>query len=333
MSQPEMTYCGIDVSAATLAVAVQQQDEEVSEREFANTARGHQSLIGWLTRRGPARVALEATGIYSMDLALALHAASGIEVEVLNPKTAHRFSGTLRRSKTDRADARALLEYCRRMPFTPWHAPGRNQLQLRSLCRHIAGLAGELQRGKNRLHAARSSSTTPACVIKDLKLSQAALERRILALRRQAVELVRSDVALLESFKLLLSIPGVARISALQLLGELTLLSADMPVRQWVAHSGLDPAHQTSGTSVHRASRISRAGNQHLRRALFMPALVAIRHDAHMKAFYDALVARHKAKMQAIIAVARKILHAVYGILKTQTPYDGQKLFPALLPA
>lgn len=333
MSQLEMSFCGIDVSAATLAVAVQQEGGELCEREFANTAVGHRSLIAWLGRRGPARVALGATGIYSMDLALALNAAADIEVEVLNPKKAHHFSGTLRRSKTDRADAWALSEYCRRMEFTPWHAPDPTQLQLRSLCRHIAGLTGELQRSKNRLHAARSSSTTPACVVEDLKLSQIELKRRIVTLRQQAMKLVQADRSLLDRFDLLVSIPGIARVSALQLLGELTLLSADMPVREWVAHSGLDPAHQTSGTSVHRASRISRAGNQHLRRALFMPALVAIRHDAHMKAFYDALLARHKAKMQAIITVVRKILHAVYGILKTKTAYDGQKLFPALIPA
>ena len=333
MSQTEMTFCGIDVSAATLAVAVQHHNRPVAEREFANNARGHQSLILWLGKFGPSRVALESTGIYSMDLALALDAASGIEVEVLNPKTAHSFSGTLRRSKTDRADACALCEYCRRMPFTPWRAPNRNQLQLRSLCRYIASLTGELQRGKNRLHAARSSSGTPGCVIKDLNRSLATLQRRILALRREAMKLVRADRALLGRFELLISIPGIATISALQLLGELMLLSSDMPVRQWVAHSGLDPAHQTSGTSVHRASRISRAGNHHLRRALYMPALVAIRHDVHIKAFYTSLVARHKAKMQAIIAVARKLLHAVYGILKTNTPYQGQKLFPAILNA
>lgn len=333
MSQPEMTFCGIDVSAATLAVAVQPPHKAMSEREFANTARGHQTLIAWLNKFGPARVAMESTGIYSLDLALALDAASSIEVEVLNPKTAHNFAGTLRRSKTDRADACALCEYCSRMPFTPWRAPGRGQLQLRSLCRYIAALTGELQRGKNRLHAARSSSATPACLIKDLQQSLARLERRILVLRREAIKLVQADDDLHRSFDLLISIPGIAQVSALQLLAELLLLSADMPVRQWVAHSGLDPAHQTSGTSIHRPSRISRAGNHHLRRALFMPALVAIRHDAHIKAFYASLVTRHKAKMQAIIAVARKLLHAVYGILKTQTPYDGKKLFPKILPA
>jgi transposase len=168
----------------------------------------------------------------------------------------------------------------------------------------------------------RWPSTAAACPL-------ASLQRRLVRLRRQAMLLVQADAALRQRFQLLTSMPGIARISALQLLGELALLSPEMSVRQWVAHSGLDPAHQLSGTSVHRPSRISRAGNRHLRKALYMPALVAARRDPHLKAFYQLLQSRHKAKLQALLAVARKLLHAIYGIFKTKTPYNGAKLFPA----
>jgi transposase len=161
----------------------------------------------------------------------------------------------------------------------------------------------------------------------------AALKRRIVRLRREAVALVQADGAMRQRFELLTSMPGIAEISALQFLGELAPLSEEMSVRQWVAHSGLDPAHEVSGSSVHRPSRISRAGNRHLRRALYMPAVVAVRWDPHLKAFYELLQSRHKAKLQALIAVARKLLHAIYGIFRSQTPYDGRKLFPALITA
>jgi transposase len=329
--QQAMVFCGIDVSAATLAVAVQQQDQRFEERVFDNSASGHKALIGWLRKhRALARVSLEATGIYSLDLALALDGAEGIEVAVLNPKRIHRFAQTLRRSKTDSADAQVLAEYSRRMPFTPWPAPQLSGLQLRTISRHIQGLVVEHTRQNNRLHAAEKSASTPRCVVNDLKRSMASLKLRIARLRREALEQVRSDETMQKRFELLIRIPGIAAISALQLLGELAPLSPEMSVRQWVAHSGLDPSHQVSGTSVHKPSRISRAGNRHLRRALYMPALVAIRRDPHLKAFYEALLSRHKAKLQALIAVARKLLHAIYGILRTQTPYDGNKLFPRL---
>ena len=331
-SPQAMVFCGVDVSAATLAVAVQQEDGAVEQREFANSSRGHKALMAWL-RRGKAavRVSLEATGIYSLDLALALDGGEGIEVAVLNPKTVNRFAQTLRRSKTDRADAVALAEYSRRMPFLAWRAPELEGLRLRTISRHIAGLTVEHTRARNRVHAAQGSAATPGCVVQDLKRSLAGLERRMLRLRREAMALVQADAALRQRFELLVSMPGIAQASALELLGELTALSPEMSVRQWVAHSGLDPAHEVSGSSVHRRSRISRAGNRHLRRALYMPALVAARHDPHVKAFYQLLQSRHKAKLQALIAVARKLLHAIYGIFRSQTPYDGGKLFPALL--
>ena len=324
-------FCGVDVSAATLNVAVQQEDHRFEERIFDNSASGHKALIAWLLKRkAMARVSLEATGIYSLDLALALDSAEGIEVAVLNPKIIHRFAQTLRRSKTDSADAQALAEYSRRMPFTPWCAPSVNGLQLRTISRHVQGLVVEHTRQNNHLHAAEKSVATPRCVVSDLKRSLASLQRRIVRLRREAREVARSDETIQKRFELLIRIPGIAEISALQLLGELSPLSPEMSVRQWVAHSGLDPSHRVSGTSVNKPSRMSRAGNRHLRRTLYMPALAAVRCDPHLKAFYEVLLSRHKAKLQAIIAVARKLLHAIYGIFRSQTHYDGSKLFPHL---
>jgi transposase len=325
-------YCGIDVSAETLAVAVIEQDQPLQQREFANRASGHKALIGWLGKRSaPVRVSLEATGIYSLDLALALDGAPGIELAVLNPKMVNRFAQTLRRSKTDAADAVVLAEYSWRMPFTAWQRPSLHGLQLRAVGRHIAALSVEHTRERNRLHTAQASQAAPRCVVEDLKRSLASLQRRMVKMRGEAMALIGQHAAVDERFRLLTSIPGIAAVSALQILGELVLLAPGMTVRQWVAHSGLDPAHRDSGSSVHKPSHISRAGNRHLRRALYMPALSAVRWDPHLKAFYELLQARRKTKMQALIAVARKMLHAIHGIFRSQTPYNGQKLFPALL--
>jgi len=77
---------------------------------------------------------LEATGVYSLDLAVALDNAEGIEVAVLNPKVANRFAQTIRRSKTDAADAEILAEYSRRMPFTSWLRPVPDQ----SVCARLS---------------------------------------------------------------------------------------------------------------------------------------------------------------------------------------------------
>jgi transposase len=323
--------CGIDVSAAQLVVALAGENESWQQRSFPNRPAGHQALILWLQKnRIRVRVCLEATGLYSLDVALALHAAPGLEVAVLNPKRVHRFAATLCRSKTDPADAQVLAEYACRMPFRSWQPPPAAALELRTITRHIAALTQQHTRQSNQLHATSASTTGSRCVQQDLKRSLRDLEHRLEKIRRAALAVIEADAELRPHYEQLLSMPGIGEVSALNLLGELAQLAPNLTVRQWVAHSGLDPAHHDSGTSVHKRSRISRAGNRYLRRALYMPALVAVRHDPHLCAFYQALLARHKAKLQALIAVARKMLHAIFGMFRWHTGYDGSRLFPAL---
>lgn len=158
----ETMFCGIDVSARSLTVAIQRVGQSVQQGSFANNPKGHSALIVWLRKaKSPVRVSLEATGIYSLDLAFALDAAEGIEVAVLNPRVANRFAQTIRRSKTDAADAEVLAEYTHRMPFTAWVAPSSSSMRLRSIVRHIESLSVQSAQNQNRLHAAHGSTSTP----------------------------------------------------------------------------------------------------------------------------------------------------------------------------
>jgi hypothetical protein len=86
-----------------------------------------------------------------------------------------------------------------------------------------------------------------------------------------------------------------------------------------VAFSGLDPRLFKSGKSVEKRPRISRGGSRHLRRALYMPALVALRRDLYLRGFYQHLLARGKARMQAVVAIMRKLLHALFAMFRTVT--------------
>jgi transposase len=99
-----------------------------------------------------------------------------------------------------------------------------------------------------------------------------------------------------------------------------------MTARQWVAHAGLDPRHFESG-AFQGKTRISKAGNKYLRAALYMPAFNAILHQANVKAFYTRLVGKGKKEMQATVAVMRKLLHAIHGMLKSDTDFEGRKFF------
>jgi transposase len=206
---------------------------------------------------------------------------------------------------SERTEGKSFLDIpshrTHRMPFTAWIAPSSSSMRLRSIVRHVESLSVQSAQNQNRLHAALGSTSTPGCVVRDLKRSVASLERRIHKLRRGAMTIVRQDDLLRKRYELLVSIPGIAQVSAMQLLAELSTLPSDLTVREWVAHSGLDPAHEISGSSVRKASRISRAGNRHLRRALYMPALVASRCDPHARVFFESLLARNKARLQASV--------------------------------
>jgi transposase len=321
-------YAGVDVSKATLDVAVRTPsgtDQRVAQ--FANTGGGHRQLIKWLTKGGrAARVVLEATGVYGLDLALALDTAVRIEVVVVNPRAARKFAeACLQRSRTDATMAVALQEYAARMEFVAWTPPPPAVRELRAIARRIAALTLEKTRELNRQHAAAATDATPAVVRNDVAVNVRHLARRIAELERHAEQLIARRPVIDSAYQHLLSVRGIGTTTAIQLLGELLVLPADMTARQWVAHSGLDVRHVTSGQSVHQLPRISKHGNAHVRRILYMPALVAPQHDPHVQAFYEQLLAAGKKPLQALTAVMRKLLHAIYGMLKTDTDFDGSK--------
>ena len=320
----KQAVAGVEVSADVLVVAF--DNGQMRSSEFPNTTAGHQQLLRWLGKQAAqVRLCMESTGLYGLDAALALHQQHGIEIMVANPRSVRHFGcAMMQRSKTDPIDAKLLAEYARRMPFQPPSRPGR---QLCALSRAIHQLTEMNAMQKNRLHAASVTETTPKIVIRELERSLAHQQRSIQRLTREALQLIASDAELQKRFELLLSFPGIAETSALQLLGELVLLSPDFNVRQWVAYAGLDPRQYSSGKSVEKKVRISKVGNRHLRRALFMPALVAVRRNPQFRAYYRYLLAHGKLKMVALVAAMRKLLHGIYGVFQTREPFDAHKLF------
>jgi transposase len=327
-------FAGIDVSARWLSVGVGcGVESQISLTTFANNAAGHKALLVYLLRgNARAHVCLEASGNYSLDLSLTLQAHRQVEISVVNPRRARRFAESLgERSKTDPVDARVLCEYAMRMRWVPWVPPNLAALQLRGITRAIEDLVGMQTQEKNRQYALRATRSLPAIVSRELEHHLRYLQLRITRLRRAAIRLIGRHPDLNRRFHLMLTTPGIGETSALQILGELAVLPDNLDARQWVAFSGLDPRQFTSGTSVEKKPRISRGGSRHLRRALYMPALVAIRHEPFVRGFYQHLLRRRKAPLQAVVAVMRKLLHAFFAMFQLDQPYDGSKLCPTEL--
>jgi transposase len=329
-----MHSAGIDVAAKTFVLVISAAKGLGEAKTFANDATGFAAALKALRTGKVERVCLEATGAYHLDLSLAL-AAAGLAVMVVNPHAAKRFAEALAtRNKSDAVDAAVLAQFACRMPFVPWQRPRQDVLELRAVARRIATLTAQRTQAKNQRHALHQSRTTPAVVLADVDLSVAQLDSQIKNLRDWALALIAQHAELQQVFTLLTSVKGIAAASAIQLMGELLVLPPAMRAKQWVALAGLDPRAHTSGTSVHKRARLSKAGNRRLRQALFMPALSATRHEPQVKAYYHHLIeTRGLKKMQAICAVMRKLLHALHGMLSARQPFDGSRFYAAPAPA
>ena len=330
-----MRFVGIDVGSKELVVVIIANGKTTKAKTFSNTPEGHLQLIKFLHKyKEPAQVCLEATGIYHFDLAVELHKAANIEVMVVNPKASKHFAEVLmKRSKTDVVDAGVLANYCQRMDFTIWQCPSQHKLDLRTCSRRLVELKKQRTRAKNQLHALESTTSTPGYILDDARQAIGELDARIDTLQAHALTIIRQNDTINSMFERLISIKGVAEVSAVQILGELVVLPDDMTARQWVAHAGLDPRHFQSGSSVMKKPRLSKAGNSYLRLALYMPALSASRWERSVKAHYQHLIGNNGLKkIQALCAVMRKLLHAIYAMLKTQTDFDGSKFCQAAAP-
>jgi len=329
-----MNTVGIDISSDVFDACLRNA-KGLCSKQFPNTPAGHRRALSWITRDGvTARVCLEATGIYHLQLALRLQAHADVEVMVANPRATRRFAEAhMIRAKTDPIDAAGLLSYLEHMPFKPWSVPSETALQLQILTRRLAQLTQERTRERNRYHAVHRAGPHGSFVCQDIKHHLCELEARIESISCQATGLIKSDPQFADDLRLISSAPGFAARSSTKLLAELASLPKDLLPKQWVAQAGLDPRVYESGSSVRPPRRISKHGNSRMREALFMPALAAIRCDANVTAYYESLLLRGKRKMQAIVAVMRKLLHALWGMLHHRQTWDGNKFYAMPDPA
>jgi len=309
---------GIDVAKAKLAVVLGMATGKRLHKSIANTAAGHQELLRWLTRHAPGALAvgLEATGGYQEAVALALHDA-GHRVSVLNPAAVEAFGRSqLRRAKTDPTDADLIADFMRAHAPAPWQPAPPETRQLQALVRRLDALLEMQVQERNRLELAA------AIVRPSIQKSVKQLTAQIVTIRRQIRTHIDQFPTLRAQRELIVSIPGLGEATAAIVLGELQNFARFTSARQLAAFTGLVPAIRRSGTSVRGRGPLSKLGSARLRRALYLPALAALRCNPPLQAFAARLRAAGKLKMVIIAAVMRKLIHQVYGVLHSQRPFD-----------
>jgi transposase len=288
---------GIDISKATLEVYLHPQ---ASARQFPNTAVGIATLLAWLAQGAVHRVIFEPTGAYHHRLERQLGNA-GVPMVKVNPLQARRFAEAIgQRAKTDAVDAAMLARF-----------GALDALQVRPMVSQTLSDMKELlvaRRGlvKDRVAASNRNHVHRAPLLKrlaDQRLRQ--VERQIAAIDAALRALCQADAELKARLDILVSIPAIGEATALAMLIEMPELGT-IDNKCVASLAGLAPVARDSGQ--HSGKRFIRAGRAHLRQALYMPALVAIRFNADMKAKYQALVANGKPPKVAITAVMRKLL-------------------------
>jgi transposase len=318
----------VDVSKQLLEVALLPSAGPASGLTVPNTAAGHKQLIRSLARAGGcSKLVLEATSNFNLDLAFALQAA-GIPLCVINPRQASDFhKGLGRRAKTDRVDALVLAEAAQRLDLPCWTAPPLEALELRSILRRVRELTERGAAEKNRLHALRAAQALGTTVRRSVERQLKLLQQERALLLRTARQLVLDQPQLAADFRLLLTVKGIGELSALAILAETACLPPGLGCKQWVACAGLDPRPRDSGQSK-PPRHLSRMGNRWLRLALFMPTLSAAHHTGPLQVYYQRLLARGKAKMVALCAASRKLLHAIWAILTYKQPFNPVAFLP-----
>lgn len=313
---------GIDISKLTFNACVITPAGKLRHKVFPNTAPGFAQLTDWLARQkaGHVYACMEATGTYGEALALHLHAA-GHTVSVVNPAAVKAYAQSrLSRTKTDRADAELIARFCLAQRPPAWTPPAPEVRQLQALARRLGALVEMRIMEENRL----SSGVTVEAVRQGVEEHVAYLNEQT----RRTEELIREHISrhqtLRRQSELLDSIPGIGEATAAVLLAEITDVSQYRSARQVAAYAGLVPREWRSGSSVRGRVRLSKIGNARLRRALYFPAITALRCGPFFRAWAEGLRRRGKCKMSVIGAAMRKLIHLAYGVLKTGKPFDPE---------
>ncbi|HSB66374.1 MAG TPA: IS110 family transposase [Anaerolineales bacterium] len=320
---------GIDVSKDTLDVVLWDGINSYS-KVFKNSGVGFDHLLRWLISHqpGPVHACLEATGQYGEGVAEYLY-TGGYAVSVVNPLRIKRYGDSkLHRNKTDKADAALIAEFCLKENPALWEPLPPHIKHLRELVRRLDDLQTNYLQEKNRL----KSGLTDKWVIDDLKRHLEELHEHIQALKTIIHQFIADTPELDHHSKLLISIPGIGKLTAARLLAEIGDITNFEDAPQLAAYAGLNPKGFRSGSSVHKKTRISKEGRSFLRYILYMPAIVARKYNPIITDFCAKLSQRKLPEMAIVAAAMRKLLHLVFGILKNQQVFDPDYLKKQINP-
>jgi len=320
---------GIDISMSDFTARYTSLDMEgnikhTKPKSFSNDSSGFKALLKWAEKiKDPEielRFTMEATGIYYEKLAFFL-LDKGKYVSVLMPNIAKKFNESLNnKTKTDGIDARTLGRIGVERNLPKWKISPKIYRDLKKLSRERVRLIKNRTATKSQLHAEEKSGEPMKIIIKQLKQEINFFDRQIKKVEQAMKKIIDSDEYISRKLKKIITIPGVNFITAVTITAETQGFENFTSLKQLWSYAGYDVQQRQSGKYQGR-TRISKKGNRHIRRAMYMPALSATQHSKTYSRFYNRLNERKEKKKISLTAVQRKLLGLIYTLWKNDTEF------------
>lgn len=311
-----MDYIGIDMSKDTFHVAF----DDTTVEQFQNTSFGIALFLATLAARRAAKeeaiIGVEATGAYHLLLSETLR-KTGWLFNIINPLiTSRMIKSTLRRVKTDKADALAIRK-CLMAGAGHRYTDTPEVLALKTLVQEREALCRLRAEIKQRIHAHSFKARAVNIPLHDsFTATMTTLSKEIKVLDRKMSSYAK------ETQTLLRSIPGIGKTSAAALVAYVGDVHRFKSPKKLTAYIGLDPRVHESGTSIHGKGYISKRGNSYLRSLLFNAAFIAKRYNPTLKAYFEKKQTEGKHYFSALCATERKLVHLIYAVWKRGTPFE-----------
>jgi transposase len=318
----DLAALGLDVGKLKIAAALLNNGKK-RDKVFSNDVDGHAAVIAWLKHQGVSKVhaCLESTGGYSEALATVLFDAGHI-VSIVNPTRIKAFGKTeMVRTKTDKVDAGLIARFCQLHRPDSWSPLPLKVREIQALSRRLDGLLDMRTQELNRLEAPGNV----ASVKTSLQESIAWLDEQIKQIRKHLQQLINDDPDFRNKRDLLLSIDGIGEKTADRIISEMPNIAEFRNAKAVAAYVGLSPREWQSGTLRGR-TRISKMGNSRLRKALYWPAITAMKYNASIRCFAQRLLAAGKSSLLVIVAVMRKLICLAYTIVRSGRPFSSTQI-------